>query len=911
MVQIVQKMHFMQLIRSPTREGGFPCFPVFVLVLQSLLVVIGALVAAPQPALAAVTHNEAGEWFYNNVLDEGQKLAYDQVLEQVQADPAILMDGDDPSKVTIRIPVDKVGSGSSWLPAIMNAFTRDHPEYFWINAGQLAWTRTADGDASNPRTYELSAKVDGFIYSGINEVELPQMWESFNTKVDEIVAGAPVNPLEAITYFDNWLSLHNVYNSAGLGALNISRCAYSGIVSDNSAEDGPVCYGYATALKVLLDRKGIKNAYIEGRAFNGTNGANGEQHAWNAVEYDGVWYAIDPTWNDPSYSTLGSNQIYFMVGTDTETTPQLKDRELFKQNHEPSAVEGLNYNNLKLSTERLTGTEPAGIQVLLPSGTSQTVDSFEKAIEIAGANRGSTITLFKPVTLTGTVSVPDGTTINLNSQTGANTASSIAPIAIYCATGPALSVAADSTVTIVNANASKIVQVTCGAGGSGNAIDNQGTVLLGSFAQIRAGVTGPQAVSGNAPQATEGTYFASGAGSTVLPAQVVQPDNQTASYVGTAGATVSDLVASIGTQESGVTTPTFFALFAPNGAPSTPLNAPANEWVLAAGPDGVRPDDADKLVNGDYTFILRPQDSDATDYYGYTVTLTVSVTVPKTVEELRAEQRQQLNDALAAYVEGNYLADNWAAIQSAYQTASEAIDAATDESAMQSIVDNFKTAADAVPTAAERLETERQELKTELDAEFATYEESDYTAENWAKLKAAYEQGLSDIADATTIAGAQTAQQKALTAMAAIDPKPVDPGTDPEPPVTQVTVTFQSRVPGEDPTTVTVDKGSTVARPTDPVLTGWRFTGWFSDTAYTKEWNFDDPVTSDLVLYAGWEEVVSEPDQEPDEPKKPQGDTSQNTQGDTLAKTSDSSIILVPMGLAAAGVAAITASRKR
>ncbi len=878
-------------------------------VVASLLVVMGTLVATPQLALAAVTHNEVGEWFYNNVLDEGQKLAYDQVLEQVQANPTILMDGDDPSKVTISIPVDKVGSGSTWLPAIMNAFTRDHPEYFWINAGQLAWTRTADGDASNPRTYELSTKVDGFIYSGINEAELLQMWKSFNTKVDEIVADAPLNLLEAITYFDNWLSLHNVYNSAGLGALNISRCAYSGIVSDNSAEDGPVCYGYATALKVLLDRKGIKNAYIEGRAFNGTNGVNGEQHAWNAVEYDGVWYAIDPTWNDPSYSTLGSNQIYFMVGTNTETTPQLPGKTRFGQNHEASAVKGLNYNNLKLSTGRLTGTEPAGIQVLLPSGTSQTVDSFKTAIEIAGANRGSTITLFKPVTLANTVTVPDGTTINLNSQAGANSTTTSSAIAVYCEVGPAFEIEQGSTVTIVNQNASRVVKVQCG---QGSAVKNDGTLKLGAFAQLTGGrgsgiQPNADAVSGQAPIAAEGAMLLATAGKTVYPALVVQPENQTMRYNGAAGSTVNQMEASI---LNSANVPLLQTISDPTSA-SFERPGRANEWVLTAGPDGVRPNDADKLVNGDYTFILRPQGSDATDYYGYTVTLTVSVTVPKTVEELRAELKQQLNDALATYVEGSYLTDDWADIQNAHQTASEAIDAATDESAMESIVDNFKTTADAVPTAAERLEAEQQKLKNELGTKFTTYKESDYTAENWAELKAAYEKGLSDIADATTIAGARTAQQKALTAMAAIDPKPVDPGTDPEPPVTQVTVTFQSRVPGEDPTTVTVDKGSTVARPTDPVLTGWRFTGWFSDTAYTKEWNFDDPVTSDLVLYAGWEKTASEPAQEPDEPKKPQSDSSQNTNDDTLAKTSDSSIILVPMGLAAAGIAAIAASRKR
>lgn len=883
-------------------------------VVASLLVVMGALVATPQPVFAAATHNEAGEWFYNNVLDEGQKLAYDQVLEQVLANPTILMDGDDPSGVTISIPVDKVGSSSSWLPAIMNAFTRDHPEYFWINAGQLAWTRTADGDASNPRTYELSAKVDGFIYTGIDEAKLPQMWENFNAKVDEIIDGAPKDALQALTYFDNWLSVNNTYNSAGMGALNISRCAYSGIMSNNSATDGPVCYGYATALKVLLDKAGIENAYIEGRAYNGTNGQNGEQHAWNAVEYEGAWYAIDPTWDDPGVSGMPSNQNYFMVGSDTETTPQLAGKTKFSENHVADAVEGLSYPNLNLSSERLSGITPAVAQVILPDGTQQTANTFEEAIQVAAANKGTTIRLWAPVTVGNTVSVPDGTTIDLNSQSASvesTNGSMINNAAIYSKSNIALNIEEGSTVTILNENASKIV---CIFNRTGSAIENDGTLLIGPFVQLRAPFQGSNPVFPDGPKGVQGAYIAGATSTGITSYEVVQPGNQTASYDASslADASVSDLFAYLGDAGSGVVTPKLAYRFNPTSTDiAAPANAPANEWVLAAGPDGARPDDADKLVNGDYTFILRPEGSTATDYYGYTVTLAVSVTVPKTVEELRAEQKQQLCDVLAAYVEGNYLADDWADIQDAYQTASDAIDAATDEAAMQNIVSDFKTAADAIPTAAERLEAERQNLRTELDSKFATYKESEYTAENWAELKAAYEKGLSDIAAAKTIADAQTAQQKAIDAMAAIEPKPVDPGVDPEPPITQVAVTFQSRVPGEDPAIVTVDTGSTVARPTDPVLTGWRFTGWFSDTAYTKEWNFDDPVTSDLVLYAGWEKVVAEPTQEPEEPKKPQSNTPQNTQDNTLSKTSDSSIILVPMGLAAAGIAAIAASRKR
>lgn len=185
-----------------------------------------------------------------------------------------------------------------------------------------------------------------------------------------------------------------------------------------------------------------------------------------------------------------------------------------------------------------------------------------------------------------------------------------------------------------------------------------------------------------------------------------------------------------------------------------------------------------ELITGDYTFTLRSQGTTG-DYYGYTVTLTVSVTMPQTVDELRDTYRQKLADALAAYTEADYLADDWTDIEAAYQQAFDAINAATDETAMQEAVAGFQAAANLVPTAAERLAVEQERLLAELDQAYAAYDKADYTAEGWAKLTAAYEQGRQGIASATSIADAQTAQQAALSAMAAVAQKPADPGTNP------------------------------------------------------------------------------------------------------------------------------------
>ena len=43
-----------------------------------------------------------------------------------------------------------------------------------------------------------------------------------------------------------------------------------------------------------------------------------------------------------------------------------------------------------------------------------------------------------------------------------------------------------------------------------------------------------------------------------------------------------------------------------------------------------------------------------------------------------------------------------------------------------------------------------------------------------------------------------------------------------------------------------------IAQPADPTRTGHAFTGWYKDPACTQRWDFDDWVTGDMTLYAGW-----------------------------------------------------------
>lgn len=71
------------------------------------------------------------------------------------------------------------------------------------------------------------------------------------------------------------------------------------------------------------------------------------------------------------------------------------------------------------------------------------------------------------------------------------------------------------------------------------------------------------------------------------------------------------------------------------------------------------------------------------------------------------------------------------------------------------------------------------------------------------------------------------------------------------------TVTFESNG-GSTVGAVSVVNGKTVAKPADPVRSGYRFIGWYADADCTVPFGFGSQiVTSDITLYAYWAETVA------------------------------------------------------
>jgi len=135
---------------------------------------------------------------------------------------------------------------------------------------------------------------------------------------------------EAIKIVHNYLIDSIEYDSTILG--NNIYNIYGALVSKKS-----VCEGYAKAFQYLMNEIGIDNTIVIGTATNSKNET--ENHAWNYVKLDGIWYAVDVTWDDPII--LGRGKLterlryqYFLKGSmEKNHTPSgnfTKDGQIFE-----------------------------------------------------------------------------------------------------------------------------------------------------------------------------------------------------------------------------------------------------------------------------------------------------------------------------------------------------------------------------------------------------------------------------------------------------------------------------------------------------------------------------------------------------------------------------------------------------
>lgn len=253
------------------------------------------------------------EKFYNQ-LDETAKLIYkamDENREEMKTGKYQINLGSSVSNILYK------NDGEDLLKyhfqSAIEAYTYDNPDVFYIDFGKLylnieTTTRGKsvtykvfidEGDNENYLIQEFSSKQE--IDEALSEINNINQYFIQNKKEDtysniKIVHDYLVDSIE----YEKTSSEKNVYNL--YGALVNKRC---------------VCEGYAKAFKYLMDELDIPCTIVIGEATN-SDGVT-EKHAWNYVQIDEQWYAIDCTWDDPIIIGIGflsnsSKYKYFLKG---------------------------------------------------------------------------------------------------------------------------------------------------------------------------------------------------------------------------------------------------------------------------------------------------------------------------------------------------------------------------------------------------------------------------------------------------------------------------------------------------------------------------------------------------------------------------------------------------------------------
>lgn len=222
---------------------------------------------------------EFGDIFTNVLKDEnGSELLeryYQSAIETYMYDnPEIFYLN--PKKMYINIQTTK-GRFSTKYEVFLNC--GDNENYY------------ADGYSSRAQVEIAEQKIENVKKEILAKVEGKSNYEKLRIIHDYLV--------DNISY-DETLSRNDIYNI--YGALVNKKC---------------VCEGYAKAFKYLVDEIQIQNIIVIGVATN--TSSDTENHAWNYVELNGKWYAVDVTWDDPiikgwSYLDNKTRYKYFLVG---------------------------------------------------------------------------------------------------------------------------------------------------------------------------------------------------------------------------------------------------------------------------------------------------------------------------------------------------------------------------------------------------------------------------------------------------------------------------------------------------------------------------------------------------------------------------------------------------------------------
>ncbi len=231
--------------------------------------------------------------FYYEQLDEYAKIIYDKLNSNLESLKTGMYTAD--FGLTFDELLHQEGGDvilkDSFQLAI-NALTFDNPDLFYLDVTKL-YLLTEVTTRAFSKKYEVTIgpneesylskafPTEQVVTSAINMIE-----QEKNNLINQC---QNKNTVEKIKIVHDYLVDNTEYDlEAGENIYNV----YGTLIDKKS-----VCEGYARSFKYIMDDLNIPCIIACGIGKNSEGKA--ESHAWNYVQIDEQWYAIDVTWDDP------------------------------------------------------------------------------------------------------------------------------------------------------------------------------------------------------------------------------------------------------------------------------------------------------------------------------------------------------------------------------------------------------------------------------------------------------------------------------------------------------------------------------------------------------------------------------------------------------------------------------------
>ena len=224
-----------------------------------------------------------------------------------------------------------------------NAFSYDNVDLYYLDINKVSMVMEARTEGATTTYYVKIGPGDYSSYlsstfANKKEIEDADAYiKDIRNQVMSILG--PYNNAMKIRVVNEWMIDNLSYEN--IEGNNNKYNLYGAIV-----ETKVVCEGYARMFKYIMDGLNIPCILVSGTATNSEGET--ELHAWNYVELNGQWYAVDVTWNDPV--VIGEGEL-----TESQKSKYLLKGKSFLDNHKEDGM--ISENSMKFIYPKLNSAD--------------------------------------------------------------------------------------------------------------------------------------------------------------------------------------------------------------------------------------------------------------------------------------------------------------------------------------------------------------------------------------------------------------------------------------------------------------------------------------------------------------------------------------------------------------------------